>query len=220
MVQGVPLSVESYGDAGRGYGCRGGVCCRVSQWRRRGGWRIFFDFRPYPLTTLSKSCTNHRLPLFTIACPSDCNRAESAGIPPGYFGFSSPFAFSVRQYGVISASPALAASSAAYAAIQAKIPVVIGHAIVVPCLAASAASRFSIVVNFPRGTLRIRASTSCGAGITIVPLPKRAAYLPSSLMTFGRFLSLASFSRQVFLPRSGFAGAGVFAFVFLVFISF
>ena len=46
--------------------------------------------------------------------------ASSPAIPPGYFAFSSPFAFSVRQYGVIRFLPRALASAAAWAAIHAE----------------------------------------------------------------------------------------------------
>jgi hypothetical protein len=69
--------------------------------------------------------------------------------PPGYFGLSSPPTLSVRQYGVASSPPARSVSSAACAAIQAKMPVVIGHAMVVPCFVASAVRSSFTVVTLP-----------------------------------------------------------------------
>jgi hypothetical protein len=116
--------------------------------------------------------------------------------------FSSPPVFSVRQYGVIRRAPSASASSAACAAIQAKIPVVIGQAIVAPCFFASAFRRASIVVSLPSLTFFIAASTSRGAGITNVPRPHRFDIVASISATFGRSLSSASFSRQLFLARA------------------
>jgi len=62
-------------------------------------------------------------------------------------------------------------SSAALAAIQAKIPVVMGQPIVAWCLVARAWRISFIVVSLPLGTFLINWSTSTGAGITTVPGP-------------------------------------------------
>ena len=41
-------------------------------------------------------------PFWMMVCPSASNFTFCASVPPGYLGFSSPFAFRVRQYGVSS----------------------------------------------------------------------------------------------------------------------
>jgi hypothetical protein len=94
--------------------------------------------------------------------------------------------------------PSASDSSAALAAIQAKTPVVIGHAIVAPCFRASASRKASIVVSFPRPIFFIAASTSSGAGMTNVPSPQRFDFVLSISATLGKSLLSASFSRQVF----------------------
>src|SRR5207237_965115 len=80
------------------------------------------------------------------------SRSRRSSMPPGYFGFTSPPVLSVRQYGVMRLAPAASASAAAWAAIQAKIPVVIGQAIVAPCFAARVLRISSMVMSFPLGT--------------------------------------------------------------------
>ena len=57
-----------------------------------------------------------------MVCPSASNFTFCASAPPGYFGFSSPFAFSVRQYGVSSVDR----WKLAQAQMDVKIPAVIG----------------------------------------------------------------------------------------------
>src|SRR5215472_11527137 len=94
--------------------------------------------------------------------------------------------------------PPASASSAACAAIQEKIPVVIGQANVALCLAANAARSSFMVASFPFGTCFINASTSSGAGMTIVPSPQRQLILPVTRLTRGKPLSSASFSRHDF----------------------
>src|SRR5438132_14256566 len=84
------------------------------------------------------------------------------------------------------------------------MPVVIGQAIVTPCFFASAARISVMVMSLPRGTRAITASTSTGAGMTIVPLPQRVDILPSILPTLGRPLLSASFWRHDF--REGMGG--------------
>ncbi|MGB9718894.1 MAG: hypothetical protein ACP5PQ_03815 [Thermoproteota archaeon] len=56
--------------------------------------------------------------------------------PPGYFSFRKPPAFSVRQWGKPRFSPSLAASSAAFAAIVMKMPVVMVQQALTLCLLA------------------------------------------------------------------------------------
>src|SRR5438067_6466947 len=80
---------------------------------------------------------------------------------------------------------------------QAKMPVVIGQAIVAPCLRAIAARSSVVVTSRPRGTSLIRASISAGAGIAHVPVLQRVLILPVISTTLGRPLPKASFSRQV-----------------------
>ena len=41
-------------------------------------------------------------PFWMMVCPSASSFTFCASVPPGYLGFSSPFAFRVRQYGVSS----------------------------------------------------------------------------------------------------------------------
>src|SRR5436190_4441024 len=113
-------------------------------------------------------------------------------MPPGYFSLSCPPVLSVRQYGFF---PRV--SSAACAAIQAKIPVVIGHAMFTSCFFARAARSSAIVTNFPFGTRFINSSTSSGLGITIVPVPQRVLILPSTRPIFGKSFAPQSFSCQV-----------------------
>src|SRR3954470_10421195 len=80
---------------------------------------------------------------------------------------------------------------------QAKMPVVIGQPIVAPCFRAIAARNSFVVTSRPRGTCRIRASISVGAGMAHVPVPHRVLILPVIVTTLGRPLLKASFSRQV-----------------------
>src|SRR5215471_21284622 len=128
-------------------------------------------------TKFSNSATKNFLPRLTILCPSALRCLARAGIPPGYFSLSWPPSFRVRQYGVILLEPSAAASSAALAAIQAKIPVVMGQPIVARCLLAREERIWLMVVRRPRGTRLISASTSLGEGMTTVPLPQRALML-------------------------------------------
>ena len=127
----------------------------------------------------SKSATKNRLPRAITLCPSAASSFRSRAIPPGYFGFNSPPVFKVRQYGLATCfrlwtdNAAAASSAAAWAAIQAKIPVVIGQQTSTRCFFAKAERISLIVINFPFGTRRIIASTSNGAGITIMPVPQR-----------------------------------------------
>src|SRR5688500_17557766 len=103
-------------------------------------------------------------------------------------------------------APAAAASSAALAAIQAKMPVVMGQAMVVPCFLARAARSSLMLVSLPLGTLSMSSLTSIGAGTTKVPVPQRVRSLPSILPTFGRSLQSRSFSPQVL---RGFIGCKI-----------
>src|SRR5262245_50406448 len=48
-------------------------------------------------SAFSQSTTTSFLPLATTRWPSACKRRRNALKPPGYFGFSSPPDFSVRQ---------------------------------------------------------------------------------------------------------------------------
>src|SRR5262245_35472097 len=89
---------------------------------------------------------------------------------------------------------------------MAKMPVVIGQAIVAPCLRAIAARNSVVVTSRPRGTCRIRALTSAGAGMAQVPVPQRVLILPVIWTTFGRPLLNASFSRQVLRRAIGYLG--------------
>src|SRR5262249_45678175 len=82
------------------------------------------------------------------------------------------------------------------AAIQAKIPVVIGQPMVAPCLAASRLRISLIVISLPAGTFFMTKSTSIGAGITTVPLPQRRLILSVIRSTLGRSLLSANFSGQ------------------------
>src|SRR5262249_21060126 len=118
-------------------------------------------------------------------------------MPPGYLGFNSPSALSVRHHGVKRFLPSAWASAAAWAAIHAKIPVVMGQATSTPCLRASAARSWPMVVNLPLVTCRIKASTSIGAGTTSVPWPHLLLILPVMRPTLGNRLLSANFSRQV-----------------------
>src|SRR5215469_34673 len=95
-------------------------------------------------------------------------------------------------------APLASASSAACAAIQEKIPVVIGQANVALCLVANATRSSLMVASFHLGTCFINASTSSGAGTTIVPSPQRRLILPVTWLTCGKPLLSASFSRHDF----------------------
>src|SRR5215472_6591682 len=92
--------------------------------------------------------------------------------------------------------PSAAASSAAFAAIQAKMPVVMGQPIVARCLFAREERIWLIVVRRPGGTRFISQSTSFGEGITTVPLPQRTLILGVIGSTRGNPLLSASFSRH------------------------
>src|SRR5438094_2422847 len=78
------------------------------------------------------------------------------------------------------------------------MPVVMGHAIDALCCCASLARSSLMVRSFPAGTFFMRASTSFGAGMTIVPVPQRLVILPVILATLGSPLLSASFSRHDF----------------------
>gem|GEM_PF-6728379 len=56
--------------------------------------------------------------------PSASNNFFCARAPPGYFSFNWPSTFNVRQYGTDTRFPPRVASSAAFAAVITKIPVV------------------------------------------------------------------------------------------------
>jgi len=142
--------------------------------------------------------TKNRLPFCRILCPSSESLCANPAVPPGYFGFNSPFDLSVRQNGVVLVFPSDSASAAACAAIHEKIPMVSGHAIVAPCLRARTLRSSSIVVTLPRGTWRMSWSTSIGAGITNVPVPHRLLLAASMGQTLGSPLLSASFSCQLF----------------------
>jgi hypothetical protein len=94
--------------------------------------------------------------------------------------------------------PSAASSSAAWAAIQAKMPVVIGQQTFTPCFAASSLRMSVMVMSLPWGMRFMIASTSSGAGMTIVPRPQRVVILPSTRPIFGKPLLSASFSRHDF----------------------
>jgi len=97
-------------------------------------------------------------------------------------------------------------SAAAWAEIHAKMPVVIGQAMVAPCRCARTLRSSSMVVSVPSGTRRMRSYTSMGAGMTNVPVPHRLLLVESILQTLGKPLSSASFSCQVFLCLFFFIG--------------
>ena len=65
--------------------------------------------------------------------PSASSFSWMASMPPGYFGLIYPSLLSVLQYGVMRLRPWWAISSAAWAAIHEKMPVVIGQAKSVLC---------------------------------------------------------------------------------------
>lgn len=99
----------------------------------------------------------------------------------------------------MSVSPFCFRSSAAWAAIQAKMPVVMGQPMVALCFLARAARISLIVPSFPAGILLIISSTSMGAGITTVPVPH--LWLMDSVIfsTLGNPLLSFSFSHHVFV---------------------
>src|SRR5262245_60969635 len=61
----------------------------------------------------------------------------------------------------------------------------------------------SMVVRRPRRTVFMAASTSIGAGMSMVPVPNRRAILPSIFPTFGSPLLSASFSCHDFFVAIG-----------------
>ncbi len=69
-----------------------------------------------------------RAPRRSTRWPSAWRSLRCRAVPPGYFSLRTPPALRVRHQGVTRRAPAARASSAACAAIQAKIPVVRGHA--------------------------------------------------------------------------------------------
>src|SRR6187431_2055574 len=79
------------------------------------------------------------------------------------------------------------------------MPVVMGQLKSAPCFRARAARISLIVINLPRGTFFMMASTSRGAGITISPLPHLVVILPVTGPTLGRPLLSDNFSLQDFL---------------------
>src|SRR5689334_16922312 len=105
-------------------------------------------------------------------------------------------------------------SSAACAAIHAKMPVVTGQVKSAPCSRASFARISLIVISRPLGICFMIASTSIGAGMTILPVPQRLDILPVTGPTLGRPLLSASFSRQDFRVRiaTSYEATGVRAF--------
>src|SRR3569623_1187822 len=139
------------------------------------------------------------------------SRVVRAAMPPGYLGFNSPLAFKVRQYGVIRVAPSASLSPAAWAAIQAKMPVVMGQPTAAPCLRAMMSRRAAMVARLPLGTCRISSSTSRGAGMAQVAPPRRAARCSIARHHLGQILvvgelfapGLAATQRA---PRPGGAG--------------
>src|SRR3972149_2592406 len=89
-------------------------------------------------------------------------------------------------------------SSAALAAIQANMPVVMGQPIVAWCFLARAARISFMVVTLPLGVFLIISSTSTGAGITTVPFPQRLLIFSVIFSTLGKPLFSFSFAHQVF----------------------
>ena len=100
-----------------------------------------------------------------------------------------PVALELAPVGVMRLRPCCANSSAAYAAIHEKIPVVIGQVKSVLCFFASAGRGSLMVVSLPLGTFFISASTSSGAGMTNLPSPNFLGNLLSPLSPyFGKSL--------------------------------
>ena len=100
----------------------------------------------------------------------------------------------------MSLSPLCFRSSAALAAIQAKMPVVMGQPIVALCFLARAARMSLIVMSFPVGTVLIISSTSIGAGITTVPVPQLFAHFIGDFLNFGKtFVVIQLFDPCCFL---------------------
>ena len=120
-------------------------------------------------------------------------------MPPGYLGFISPSDFRVLQKGVTLVLPSFSSSWAAWAAIIANIPVVIGQPIVAPCLFARVLRISLRVISFPFVTCFIISLTSIGAGITMVPVPHLVLILSVIGSTLGNSLLSANFSRHDFL---------------------
>src|SRR5258705_13983944 len=79
------------------------------------------------------------------------------------------------------------------------MPVVNGQAKLTLCFAAKAVRSSFIVTTRPLGNCFIKASTSRGAGMTIVPVPQRCLILPQTSPVLGNPLLVSSFSRQDFL---------------------
>src|SRR3972149_5721230 len=98
----------------------------------------------------------------------------------------------------MSSFPFCFCSSAALAAIQANMPMVMGQPIVALCFLASAARISFMVVTLPVGIFLIISSTSTGAGITTVPFPQRLLIFSVIFSTLGNPLFSFSFSHQVF----------------------
>ncbi len=76
------------------------------------------------------------------------------------------------------------------------MPVVIGQQTFTRCFFASAARISLIVISLPLGTRRMTASTSSGAGITIVPRPQRG-HAAGNAADFGQAFVVGQF----FAPR-------------------
>jgi len=95
---------------------------------------------------------------------------------------------SVRQYGVMRLRPCRDYSSAAWAAIHEKIPVVIRQTKSVWCILDRAVRSALMVVSLPLGTFFISESTSIGVGITNQPSPNFLENLPSLGQAGGMFL--------------------------------
>lgn len=93
-----------------------------------------------------------------MVCPSVSSFAFWASTPPGYFGFNSPLALSVLQYGV---SFSLR-WKLAYAAMETKIPAVIGSVKSAPLSFAKYSRISTIVMTLPYGTKLITLSYSIG----------------------------------------------------------
>ena len=136
-----------------------------------------------------KFSTRKRLPFWITVWPSASSFPRMASMPPGYFGMICPSLLSVRHYGVMRLRPCCANSTAAYAAIQEKMPVLIGQVKSVFCFFASAVRSSLMEVSLPFGTFFISASTSSGAGITKPPSPSFVKSLGSRSLVFQLMLS-------------------------------
>jgi hypothetical protein len=166
----------------------------------RGGEGELSDASYFPAFQIlsSNPSTKRRLPRRMMRCPSFAKLRRWPATPPGYLGLISPVDFKVRHHGVKRFFPSAAASSAAWAAIYAKMPVVIGQAIVARCLRASRLRISSMVITLPRGTRRMIRSTSIGAAMTNVPSPQLLRMEPVMGLTRGKPLLSRSFSCQLF----------------------